>query len=91
LKSLTALHQAHADEPALRNHWAFSAVFFIVRRATEEPGRCLGLLDTLATLHGAHADEPILREHWAQGIMGFISRRAAEDPQRVTSIKHGRG
>jgi len=72
LKSLTALHQAHADEPALRNHWAFRAVFFIVRRATEEPGRCLGLLDTLATLHGAHADEPILREHWAQGIMGFV-------------------
>ena len=86
LTELAALHQAHADEPVLRQRWAMSVMTFIYRRAAEDPGGCSELLSELTALHQAHADEPELRVQWAGSVDNYTSHRAAEDPERCWDL-----
>ena len=86
LSAVAELHQAHANEPRLRERWAMSVSAFVHHRAAKDPEYCSHLLSVLGELHQAHADEPSLRELWARCVGNFTSDRAAEDPERCWGL-----
>jgi len=64
LEALAALHQAHADEPALRVEWAKGVMNFVYDRAAEDPAECRALLNDVEALH-------LSRIRWIDQRMAF--------------------